>query len=86
MFIDFEKSCSYCVTGNISFVGKIKKAVVLVLKNTTNLFGTDGIALFDLWDLPIYSFCNQVNAVTTSNITTTQKFKTELKRKFPEVF
>ena len=29
---------------NISFVGKTKKAVVLVLKNTANLFGMDGIA------------------------------------------
>ena len=33
---------------NIYFVGKIKKAVVLLLKNTTNLFGMDGIALFNL--------------------------------------
>ena len=29
-------------------MGKTKNAVVLELKNTTNLFGTDGIALFDL--------------------------------------
>ena len=73
----------------VSFVGETKKAVVLVLKknkNITNLFGTDGIALIDLWYLPINSFCNQVNTVTTSNITATEKFKTELKRKFPEVF
>ena len=71
---------------NISFMGKIKKAVVLVLKNTTNLFGMDSIALFDLWDLPINLFFNQVNLVTTSNITELEKFKTGLKRKFPEVF
>ena len=67
-------------------MGKIKKAVVLVLKNTKNLFRTDGIALFDLWDLPINSFGNQVIMVTTSNITKTENVKTKLKRKFPEVF
>ena len=55
-------------TCNISFMGKTKGAVVLVLKNTMNLFVTDSIALFDLWDLHIYSFCNQVNMVTTSTI------------------
>ena len=44
------------------------------------------IVIFDIWDLLINSFCNQVNTVTTSNITAIAKFKTELKRKFPEVF
>ena len=50
-----------------------------------NLIGTDDIALFDLWDLPINSFSNQVNTVTTSNITATEKLKTEFK-KFLEIF
>ena len=57
-----------------------------MLRSTVNLFRTDGIALFDLWDLPINLFCNQVNMVTTSTIMATEKFKTELKRMFPEVF
>ena len=46
-----------------------------MLKNTINLLGTDRIALFDRWDIPINSFCNQVNMVAT----VTEKFKTELK-------
>ena len=66
----------------VTFPGETKKAVVLVLKNTTNLFRI----IFDLWDLPINSFCNQINMVTASNITATENFKTELKRKFPEDF
>ena len=61
-------------------MGKIKKAVVVVLKKQI-FFGTDSIALFDLWDLRINSFCNQINTVTTSNITATEKFRTESKRK-----
>ena len=54
------------LANNMSFMGKINRAVIL--KNPTNLFGTDGIAFIDLWDLRINSFRNQVNSVTTSNI------------------
>lgn len=45
---------------NISFGGKTCKAKVYVLKNTSDLLGTDWMALFDLWDIPISSFCNSV--------------------------
>ena len=68
---------------NFSFVEKTKKSLVLVLKNTTNLLPSC-IALFNLWDLPINSFSNQVKTATYYG--KKKKIKTELKRKFPEVF
>ena len=76
-------------TRNISFVGKTKKkkkTVVIVLKNTANLLGTNWIALFDLSDLPINP-CNKINIVTFSvNMMTKKKSKNELKKSFFEVF
>ena len=71
---------------NISFMGQTEKAVVLKLKNTTNLIGTDGTALFDLWDLLINSFSKQVNRVTTSNMTAIENFKKTIKKKVPISF
>ena len=44
-----------------------------------NLFGTNGLDLFGLWDRPISSFCNQVNTAATSNITAIETFKIEKK-------
>ena len=48
-------------TCNISFVGKYQKSSWTCAKKKTkqnNLFGMDGISLFDLSDLPINSFYN----------------------------
>ena len=56
-----------------------------MLKNTKNLFRTDGIALFDLWNLPINFFSNQVNMVTTSTIMATEKNQNWIQRKFLKV-
>ena len=53
-----------------------------MLKNTENLFGTDWIQEFNLWDLPINAFCQKVESLTTEK----QSLKTELKKNFPEIF
>ena len=47
---------------NVSFGGKTVKAKVFMLNDTSNLIGTDGRALFDLWNLLINSFCDKVNS------------------------
>ena len=51
---------------NVSFGGKAVKVKIYIFNNTSDLFGTDWITLFDLWDLPINSFCHKVN-LSTSN-------------------
>ena len=50
---------------------------MFVLKNTANLFGADWLALFDLWDLSVNSFCNKINIVTASVKSVTKKLKNE---------
>ena len=50
----------------ISFLGKILKSKVYVLQNMSNLFGSDWIVLFDLWQLPINSYCNRVDISSKS--------------------
>ena len=53
-----------------------------MLNNTENLFGTDWIQEFNLWDLPINTFCQKVKSLMTEK----QSLKTELKKTFPEIF
>ena len=49
------------------------------MKNTNNLFGTDWMEQFQLWDKPINSFCQKIQNLTA-------KLKEELKETFPKVF
>ena len=48
-------------TCKISFIGKMLKSKVLVLQKVSNLFRMNWIVLFDLWNLPINSFCNKID-------------------------
>ena len=66
----------------VSFNGTTKKLKLFVLKNTENLFGTDWIQEFNLWDLPINTSYQKVESLTTEK----QSLKTELKKSFPEIF
>ena len=66
----------------VTFNGTTKKLKLFVLKNIENLFGTDWIQEFNLWDLPINTFCQKVESLTTEK----QSLKTELKKTFPEIF
>ena len=67
---------------NIHFNNKIKKMRIFVVRNTNNLFGTDAITKFNLWDLPISSFCNKIKEYKDD----LQIIKDEIKKTFPEVF
>ena len=55
---------------------------IFVIQNTNNLFGTDAITKFNLWDLPILSFCNKIKEYKDDP----QIIKEEIKKSFPEVF
>ena len=66
----------------VTLNGITKKLIAYVLKNTDNLFGTDWIEKFNLWDCPMSIFCSKLE----SPITNTEKLKQELEQKFPEVF
>ena len=52
------------------------------MRNTNNLFGTDAIKKFNLWDLPISSFCNKIKEYKNDP----QIIKEEIKKTFPDVF
>ena len=59
---------------------------VFVLQNFSNLLGTDGIVLFDLWKLPINSFYNKTDVSPLSKERVVENLMKVLKSKFPEVF
>ena len=52
------------------------------MRNTNNLFGTDAITKFNLWDLPISSFCYKIKECKDDP----QIIKEEIKKTFPGVF
>ena len=57
-----------------------------MLQNTSNLFGSDWIVLFDLWQLIINSYCNRVDVSSKSKNKVTEKLVEDLKNCFPPVF
>ena len=67
---------------DVSLKGKSKKLKVFVLRNASNLFGTDWISEFELWDSPMNNFCNKVEGLSAE----ADKLRTDLKEKFPTVF
>ena len=52
------------------------------MRNAQNLFGADWMEEFDLFNVPINTFCNKIDGTTTSS----DKLKKELKIEFPEIF
>ena len=76
--IIFEGELTLPVTLN----GTTKKVRIFVHKTSENLFGTDWMEQFKLWDQPINKFCRKVENSPTG----AQRLKDELKEKFPEVF
>ncbi|XP_062700691.1 uncharacterized protein LOC115255269 [Aedes albopictus] len=49
---------------SVTVGGVTKNATFHVTKNGINLFGLDWIKLFELWDTPLSSICNQVQATS----------------------
>ena len=70
------------VTTNVTLNEKTLKLGMFVLRNTNNLFGTDWIQTFELWDSPISDFCQKVDNLTAE----AEKVKKDLKESFPNVF
>ena len=52
------------------------------MKNTNNLFGTDWMTQFRLWDLPLNSYSQKVENYGME----AEKLKTNLKQTYPKVF
>ena len=52
------------------------------MRNAQNLFGTDWIEKFDLFNVPINTFCHKMVVTTTSS----DKLKKELKIQFSKIF
>ena len=67
---------------NVFFTGKERKLKVFVMRNTQNLFGTDWMGEFDLFNVPINTFCNKIDGTSTSS----DKLKKEVKIKFQKIF
>ena len=67
---------------NVTLNNKTKKMKLFVLKNTNNLFGSDAIQEFELWNSPINTFCKKVEQSTADS----NKLLEELKESFPDVF
>ena len=67
---------------NVTFLEKKMKLKTFVMDRSQNLFGTGWMESFDLWQIPINTFCNSVKGSSTS----VDKLKKELKMKFPEIF
>ena len=51
------------------------------MQNAQNLFRMDWMEEFDIFNIPISTFCNKIDGTTSSD-----KLQKELKIKFPEIF
>ena len=72
---------------SVSLGSKIFSSKVSVVPGINScLFGIDWIVLFDLWELPINSFCNRVSVSEKKNSKQNEDFLTVLKSEFPRVF
>ena len=67
---------------NVTFQGRMLKRKTLILKNTENLFDTDWMEKFNLWDMSINSFCQKLEHLTTD----VKKFNKRFKRNFSGIF
>ena len=50
---------------NVFFNGKERKLKAFVMRNAQNLFRTDWMEEFDLFNVPINTFCNKIDGTTT---------------------
>ena len=66
----------------VTLNGVTKKLKAYVLKDSDNLFGTDWIEKFNLWDSPMSAFCRKIESTTSNSV----NLKKELKQRFPQSF
>ena len=55
-------------------------------RTAIDLFETDWIVLFDLWKLPMNSFCNKTDVSSPNTNRVVENLKKDLKNKFSQVF
>ena len=87
-----DKTAKFVTGDNINILGKVmltitlngvtKKLKAYELKNSNNLFGTEWIEKFNLWDCSMSKFYRKIESTTSNSI----NFKKELKQRFPQVF
>ena len=87
-----DKTAKSVIGENINILGEVilrvtlngvaKKLKAYVLKDSDNLFGTDWIEKFNLWDCPMSTFCCKIESTTSNSV----NLKKELKQRFPQVF
>ena len=70
------------VITNVTLLGKTKKLKLYELKNAKNLFSSDWIHEFNLWDLHISAFCRKAESYSSA----TKNLISKLKKEFAEVF
>ena len=66
---------------NVVFNGKERKLKAFVMRNAQSLFGMDWMEEFNLFNVPVNTFCYKIDGTTSSD-----KLKKELKIKFLEIF
>lgn len=71
------------LNANLNLNGITIKGHCLVAEISSDLFGSDWISLFNLWDKPFSLFCNQIVGKTPFH---KEAAITEIKNCFPEVF
>lgn len=69
-----------------TFQGRMIKARDYVVNNTNNLLGINWMEKFDLWVLPINSYCKNVIGTNMSSNTNLDKLQRELKQVFSNIF
>ena len=87
-----DKTAKSVIGENINILGEViltvtlngvtKKLKTYVLKNSDNLFGTDWIEKFNLWDCPMSTFSRKIERATSNSV----NLKKELKQRFLQVF
>ena len=50
---------------NATLNGKNLKLKSFVLKNTNNVFGTDRMTQFQIWNLPVNSYCQKIENLSS---------------------
>ena len=68
----------------VSFVEGTLKSKVYALPGTSKLFGTDWLVLFDLWELPVNSFCKKQRKKSKKKQKNISDLKNEFLRAFSE--
>ena len=65
---------------NVFFNGKERKLKAFVMRNAQNLFGIDWMDEFDLFNIPINTFCNKIDSTTTSSEKLKKRTKNKISR------